>query len=327
MQNKNKISDNYPSYLKSYQDARLKKAARECSEMLRSCQLFPRQCKVNRLNNQLGFCNTGLTAKVYSFMPHFGEEPPISGTKGSGTIFFSGCNMSCCYCQNFEFSQMGKGKNVNSNELANIMLELQKKGCHNINLVTPTHVLPQILNALLIAIPKGLNIPLVYNTGGYELPSIIKLLEGIVDIYLPDMRYANESSALEYSNAKRYPKYNQQAIKEMHRQIKNSVFDRDGIMKKGLIIRHLVLPGKQEETEKILKFIASEISLETHISLMSQYMPLYKAVNIPQLSRRVTKKEYQAAQNILENYGLLNGWIQEDSGKDELAGIHIKPII
>ena len=328
MQSKNKTADNksYPSYLDSYQNGSLKKITQNCFEMLASCRLCPSESSVIRVNNELGFCNTGLAAKVYSFMPHHGEEPPISGTRGSGTIFFSGCNMSCSYCQNFEFSQLGKGKNTDSEKLAEIMLELQKSGCHNINLVTPTHVLPQILKALLIAIPRGLSLPLVYNTGGYELPEIIRLLEGIVDIYLPDMRYAEDSTALNYSLAAEYPKYNRAAIKEMYRQVKEAVFDDDGIIKRGLIIRHLVLPGKLAETKTILEFIASEISTKTYVSLMSQYMPLHKAANTPELSRRITKEEYQAAVDILENCGLSNGWTQEAYGKDELAGTNIKPI-
>lgn len=328
MQLKNKnFKKSYPSYLESYQNGNLKRITQLFFEMLESCQLCPRQCKVNRLNNETGFCNTGLAAKVYSYMPHHGEEPPISGNKGSGTIFFSGCNMSCSYCQNFEFSQLGKGRNTDSEELADIMLKLQKENCHNINLVTPTHVLPQILKAILIAIPKGLNIPIVYNTGGYELLNTIRLLNGIVDIYLPDMRYADNITALEYSQANEYPKYNKEVIKEMYAQVKNTSFNENGIMEKGLIIRHLVLPEKQAETKEILKFIATEISKDTHVSLMSQYMPLHKANNIEGLSRRITETEYQNAQDILDDYGLTNGWTQENHGQDNLAGIHIEPKI
>lgn len=316
----------YPSYLNLYESRSLDKIIEKVFSMLECCSICPRKCKVNRLKGQCGFCKTGLKPKACSFMAHRGEEPPISGTKGSGTIFFTNCNMGCVYCQNYEFSQLGQGREVEFEELANFMLELQKLGCHNINLVTPTHVMPQILKSLKIAISKGLNLALVYNSGGYELPEIIKLLEGIVDIYLPDMRYADEEMSVKYSGAPDYPKYNKESVKEMHRQVGIANIDNQGIIKCGLVIRHLVLPNNISGTEKTMKFIAEEISQDTYISLMSQYLPYHKASEFKELSRRLLESEYKEAKEIMEKYGLSNGWIQESYGLERFAGINIKPI-
>ena len=317
----------YPSYLESYRNSRLSEITAATFQMLESCSLCPRRCKVNRLKNQLGFCKTGLLPMVCSFMPHHGEEPPISGTRGSGTIFFSHCNMGCVYCQNYEFSQLGQGREVGFEELAKMMLDLQEMHCHNINLVTPTHVLPQILKALELAIPKGLKIPIVYNTGGYELADIIKLLEGIVDIYLPDMRYADSDMAVKYSAAVDYPKYNQPAVKEMQRQVGVAKMDNQGIIKSGVIIRHLVLPNNISGTEKIMQFIKEEVSEDSYISLMSQYMPYYRASEFKEVSRRLKLREYEEAKKAMQRYGLYNGWIQESYGLERFAGIHIKPAL
>jgi len=315
----------YPSYLNSCQNGKLQKIIEQGFKLLESCCICPRKCGVNRLKDEKGFCKTGLKPRICSCMPHHGEEPPISGTHGSGTIFFSYCNMACVYCQNYEFSQLGQGREVDSEELAKSMLELEKMGCHNINLVTPTHVMPQILKALELAINKGLKIPLVYNTGGYELAEIIKLLDGIVDIYLPDMRYADKVMALRYSNAKDYSEYNQKAVKEMQRQVGVAEIDAEGIIKRGLIIRHLVLPDNISGTDKIMKFISEEISKDTYISLMSQYCPYYKASQFKEISRRITSQEYEEAKQLMNKHGLYNGWIQESYGSERFAGIHIKP--
>ncbi len=232
--------------------------------------------------------------------------------------------MRCCYCQNFEFSQLGMGREVEIEKLADYMLRLQDMKCHNINFVTPTHIMPQILKALYLAIPKGLKIPICYNTSGYELPEIIKLLDGIVDIYLPDMRYSDNKEAKKYSSAPDYPLYNQQSIKEMHRQVGTAQIGEGGIITKGMIIRHLVLPNRISGTEKIMKFIAEEISKETYISLMSQYFPCHKAKDVEPISRRITLSEYQEAQDIMHKYGLHNGWVQEPDGLDKFAGINLK---
>ena len=316
----------YPAYLKTAQSGRLKKVASALYDSLQSCVICPRLCSVNRLENRVGFCKTTKLAKVYSFMAHYGEEPPISGSKGSGTIFFSHCNMSCVYCQNYEFSQLGKGTEYTIDQLAKLMLDLQSLGCHNINLVTPTHVLPQILKALEIAVAQGLKIPLVYNTSGYELAQTLRLLDGIVDVYLADMRYADSVISQKLSLAPDYPRYNQEAIKEMHRQVGLAEFDKEGIIRKGLIIRHLVLPNQASGTDKIMQFIAKDISAGTYISLMSQYLPYYKASGHPEISRRLKNNEYEEAKKILEQYNLLNGWIQESYGSERFAGVNIKPV-
>lgn len=315
----------YPVYLETYKSGRLSNIAEYASNLLLSCSICPRKCQVNRVKGEKGFCRTGLKAKVCSFMPHHGEEPAISGERGSGTIFFSCCNMSCVYCQNYEFSQQDEGKETEPEELADFMLKLQNLGCHNINFVTPTHVLPQILQSLVLAIPKGLRIPLVYNTGGYELPEMIKLLDGIVDIYLPDMRYADNEMAIKYSSAPDYPEYNRASLKEMHRQVGVAEIEDDGIINRGVIIRHLVLPNNISGTDKIMQFIAKELSPDTYISLMSQYLPCYKANSFDEISRRITRQEYAAAKQAMEKYGLYNGWIQESHGLERFAGINIKP--
>lgn len=316
-----------PSYLTAYNTGVLEKAIKTSEKLLRSCAICPRKCKVNRVKGETGFCKTGLQAEVYSYLAHYGEEPPISGTKGSGTIFFSHCNMACVYCQNYEFSQKNEqGGGISSSELAKIMLELQNRGCHNINLVSPTHVMPQILAALKIAIETGLNIPLVYNTGGYELPEMIKLLDGIVDIYLPDMRYADSALAEKFSAAAGYPAYNQAAVKEMHRQTGLAKINEKGIIEKGVIVRHLVLPGSISGTDQIMKFIAEQISVHTYISLMSQYTPYYKACEYHALNRRITAQEYKAAQDSMDKYGLHNGWTQDSGGLERFAGVNIKPV-
>jgi len=260
-------------------------------------------------------------------MPHHGEEPPISGQAGSGTIFFSGCNMACLYCQNYEFSQLDEGREVEFAELADFMLQLQSMGCHNINLVTPTHVMPQILKALKLAIPKGLRIPIVYNTGGYELPRMIKLLEAIVDIYLADSRYADNALAIKYSSAPDYPNLNQAALKEMHRQVGVAKIDNAGIIRRGVIIRHLVLPNNISGTDKIMKFIKETLSKDTYISLMSQYFACYKANQSREISRRITEQEYGDALAAMEKHGLYNGWTQEGRGLERFAGTNIKPTL
>lgn len=280
--------------------------------LLESCRLCPRECGVNRLkNDKLGFCRSGLNPVVSSASPHHGEEPPLSGTKGSGTIFFANCNLRCVYCQNYPISQMGNGSERTPGELACQMLWLQEQGCHNVNLVTPTHFMPQILKALSIAKERGFGLPIVYNTSGYESVEAIKLLDGIVDIYLPDMRYADDAVALKLSLAPRYPGINRAAVSEMYRQVGNLVLDDDGIAKRGLIIRHLVLPGGLSGTEGIMQFLSEEISKEVSISLMSQYFPAYKAAERKEISRRINEKEYDQAYDIKMKFGLTGGWVQE----------------
>ena len=280
--------------------------------LLESCRVCPRECGVNRLkDDKLGFCRSGLKAVVSSASPHHGEEPPLSGTKGSGTIFFANCNLRCVYCQNYPISQLGTGTERTPGELACQMTWLQEQGCHNLNLVTPTHFMPQILKALGIARERGFDLPIVYNTSGYDSVESLRLLDGIVDIYLPDMRYSDEAVARRYSAAPQYPEVNRAAVREMYRQVGNLVVDETGRAKRGLIIRHLVLPGGLSGTESVMKFLAEEISKDVYISLMSQYFPAYKATQIRELSRRITAEEYGEARQIMEKYGLENGWMQE----------------
>jgi putative pyruvate formate lyase activating enzyme len=267
---------------------------------------------VNRLkDDKLGFCRSGLNPVISSVSPHHGEEPPLSGTKGSGTIFLTNCNLRCVYCQNYPISQMGNGTVRTTGELACQMLSLQEQGCHNLNLVTPTHFVPQILKALGIARDRGFALPIVYNTGGYESLETLRLLDGIVDIYLPDMRYNDNAVALKYSDAPHYVESNRAAIREMYRQVGNLVMDEQGIAKRGMIIRHLVLPGGLSGTEGVMKFLAEEISQDVTISLMSQYFPACKTGEFPEINRRITEAEYDAAYESKMKYDLKNGWIQE----------------
>lgn len=281
-------------------------------KLLEHCSVCPRECGVNRLKDEkLGFCRSGLNPVISSVSPHHGEEPPLSGTKGSGTIFFTNCNLRCVYCQNYPISQMGNGTERTVGELACQMLYLQEQGCHNLNLVTPTHFMPQILKALAIARERGFSLPIVYNTSGYESVEALRLLDGIVNIYLPDMRYSDNRMALKYSVAPRYADVNRAAVKEMYRQVGNLALDENGIAKRGLIIRHLVLPGGISGTESVMKFLAEEISKDVYISLMSQYFPAYKAHEMKELSRRIKAEEYEEAYQAMQKYGLENGWVQE----------------
>jgi putative pyruvate formate lyase activating enzyme len=281
-------------------------------QLLESCRVCPRECGVNRLkNDKLGFCRSGLNPIISSVSPHHGEEPPLSGARGSGTIFFANCSLKCVYCQNYPISQMGNGAERSIGELACQMLYLQEQGCHNLNLVTPTHFMPQILKALGIARERGFSLPIVYNTSGYESVETLGLLNGIVDIYLPDMRYSGNAAGMKYSIAPDYPEINRAAIKEMYRQVGNLVLDEQGIAKQGLIIRHLVLPGNIAGTEGVMKFLAEEISKDVSISLMSQYFPAHRAREFKDLNRRITTEEYEEAYQIMLKYGLENGWVQE----------------
>jgi len=313
-----------PSYIAAFKTNALQQRVKIAKEILKDCRLCPRRCGVNRACDEKGFCRTGKNAIICSALAHQGEEPPLSGTKGSGTIFFSRCHLKCLYCQNYDFSQQEEGRETTTKEMARIMLTLQKEGCHNINLVTPSNVLPQNLEALIASIKDGLNIPLVYNTSGYELVETLRLLDGIVDIYLPDMRYASKAHALKYSNAPDYPAINQEAVREMFRQVGTAQIDEEGIITRGLVIRHLVLPQDISGTEEIFSFIAKEITPLTYISLMSQYFPAYQASRHPPMDRRITPEEYDKARSLLIKYGLENGWIQESWGVKRFAGIHIK---
>ena len=301
----------YPSYL-NLSIEEIGKRIQKAYNLFSPCQICPHKCKVNRNVGEQGLCNSGEDVFISSYNPHFGEEPPLSGRFGSGTIFFTHCNLKCVYCQNYPISQIGNGYKITSIKLAEIMLELQKRKCHNVNLVTPTHFVYQILQSIKIAIGLGLSIPIVYNTSGYESVHTLKLLDGIVDIYLPDARYADNRIAEKYSSAPGYFEVMKAALKEMHRQVGDLIIDKKGIAISGLIVRHLVLPEGLSGTKKIMDFIAGNISKNTHISLMSQYFPAYKAKDYPVLSRRITSEEYKEAIEDFKNAGLINGWFQED---------------
>ena len=277
---------------------------------MKSCKLCPRLCEVNRLRGEKGFCGIAKIAGVASANIHTGEEPPISGQRGSGTIFFTGCNLRCRFCQNYPISQLLHGSPASPQRLARQMLYLQKRGAHNINLVTPSHVVPQFLAGLAIAAKEGLSIPIVYNCSGYEGLSALELLDGIVDIYMTDIKYAGEDSASRLSQAPDYWEVVQPAVKEMFRQVGLLTCDEEGIARRGMIVRHLVLPGGLAHSERVLEFIATELSPEVSVSLMSQYFPADKAVNDPILSRRIKKEEFADAEAALHRFGLQNGWIQ-----------------
>ena len=298
----------------------------ELLKSLVSCNICPRHCGVDRLSGKLGFCKAPLDAKIFSYQSHFGEEPPISGTNGSGAIFFSGCNLRCVYCQNYKFSQTISGKSYTPESLAGIMLELESKGSHNINLVTPTPYIPQIVKALEIATRRGLDIPIVYNTSGYEDPLILKKLDGIVDIYLADIRYSKSAGSKLYSAAEDYFIFCKNAVKEMQKQVSGLKINSSGIAQKGLIIRILVFPGDAGGLEDIFKFISQEISNETYISLLSQYFPTHNANQFSRINRHITSNEYNKAVALLEKYNLSNGWVQEYRSSLDMhfAGPYIK---
>ena len=284
---------------------------RRAYQLLQDCCLCPRRCHARRSRGQLGHCRCGVLPLISSCTPHHGEEPPLSGTRGSGAIFFSRCNLNCCFCQNYPISQLGHGREVSVRELAQMMLKLQQQGCHNINLVTPTPWTPQIIQAVKLAADGGLFLPIVYNSGGYDSLAQLRLLDGIVDIYLPDMKYAGAGPAASYSGVSDYPRVNRRAVMEMQRQVGVLQLDGDGLARRGLIIRHLVLPNGLAGSKSILHFIAEKISPATHVSLMGQYFPAYRATRHPELARRISIQEYTRAAGWLEEFGLGHGWLQE----------------
>jgi len=298
------MSDQIPGYLKLLEGDVLSQRAAAASQHLKSCDVCPLNCGVDRLKGELGICKTGELAQVSSFGPHYGEEAPISGWRGSGTIFFARCNLRCVFCQNADISQMGFGREKSAEELAEIMLDLQKRGCHNINLVSPTHVIPQILDAVLIAAHHGLTLPLVYNTGGYDSLEMLSLLEGIIDIYMPDMKYGEEINARRYSLVKKYPQINQAAVLEMQRQVGDLQLDQNGIAIRGLLVRHLVLPQNLAGSEAILKFLANKVSTDIYLNIMAQYWPAHHAHRYPELNRRIHPDEYQHVIELAKKLGL-----------------------
>ena len=293
-----------PSYIEAYRTGKLAESIKKAFEVLENCRLCPRKCEVNRLEDEKGICRTGRLAMVSSYNPHFGEEDPLVGTNGSGTIFITNCNLLCIFCQNWEISHLGEGGEVDSKTLAGMMLHLQRQGCHNINFVTPTHVVPQILDALPCAIEGGLNVPLVYNTGGYDAVESLKLLEGIFDIYMPDFKFWDTEMAHKYLKAPDYPEKAREALKEMHRQVGDLTLDENGIALKGIILRHLVMPEGVAGTREIMRFIAKEISANTYVNIMDQYRPCGNANKYPPLNRRVTRDEYEEALRAASEEGI-----------------------
>lgn len=298
-------------YIDLFQSGELLERVRHAYARLRRCDLCPHQCKVDRIIGETGFCQAGLKPKIASANIHRGEEPPISGNRGSGTIFFSWCTLRCRFCQNFPISQMGNGEELTTSELADKMLKLQKQGVHNINFVTPGHYLPQILAALWLAIPRGFRLPLVWNSSGYEKVDALVLLEGIVDIFLPDMKYTEEEPAVRFSSAAGYRDINRAAIREMFRQAGHLKLNEEGLARQGLIIRHLVLPGRAAGSRETLRWIAETLGTETHLALMNQFFPAFEAAEIAAIARKITAEEYAEAVAALEENGLENGWVQE----------------
>ncbi|MBC7217743.1 MAG: radical SAM protein [Candidatus Caldatribacterium sp.] len=282
----------------------------ELHKRLRACSLCPRRCGVDRTRGEQGFCGGGMLPRVASFHPHFGEEEILSGHRGSGTIFFSGCNMACVYCQNYTISHFREGVEVTAEDLAGMMLVLERRGCHNINLVTPTHFTPQIFEALFLARKRGLTVPLVYNTSGYEDLEVLRLLRGLVDIYLPDMRYSKEENAVRYSQAPRYPEVCREAIREMFAQVGNVVLDEEGVARRGLVVRILIIPSLEEEAKENLRFLATEISRDVFVTLLRQYRPVYRAQDFPEIDRFVSDRVYQEVLEYGRSLGLHNFILQ-----------------
>ncbi|MGB2798728.1 MAG: radical SAM protein [Dehalococcoidia bacterium] len=292
------------SYQALYRSGELEERVERARAILKSCELCPRCCQVNRLDGEKGVCRTASQAVVSSCGPHFGEEAPLVGTYGSGTIFFTHCNLRCMFCQNYNISQLGEGRAASKEEVARMMLALQEQGCHNINFVSPTHVVPQILEALQVAAGLGLSIPLVYNCGGYESLETLKLLDGIVDIFMPDMKYSDEKNGRRFSGIKNYPSVNQAAVKEMHRQVGDLQMDERGVAKRGLLVRHLVLPNDIAGTEGVVRFLAEEVSTNTYLNVMAQYHPAHRAFKLPPLSRPLLTHEFVDAVDLARRHGL-----------------------
>ena len=283
------------SYLELARSGELHRRVVAARAKLEACDFCPRACGANRLADEKGRCQTGLHALISSYGPHLGEEDPLRGWRGSGTIFFGRCNLNCCFCQNHDISQANAGVEATPQRLAEIMLSLQKEGCHNINLVSPSHVVAQILAALEIAVEDGLTLPLVYNTGGYDSIETLQLLDGVVDIYMPDMKYADAENGERYSNVRRYDEINQAAVREMYRQVGDLYINQQGLATSGLLVRHLVLPNRLAGTQAVVKFLAEDISRNTYLNLMDQYRPAYKAALHPEINRPVSQTEYQEA--------------------------------
>ncbi|MCR4417425.1 MAG: radical SAM protein [Ignavibacteria bacterium] len=297
-----------PSYISEISLEELKERRDKLYEFLEACKLCPNECGIDRRISNNGNCRSGYLPMVSSYAPHFGEEPPLVGRFGSGTIFFTNCNLDCKFCQNYDISHYGIGREVSINDLADMMIYLQNRGCHNINFVTPTHFTPQIVDALIIARERGLEIPLVYNCGGYESVETLKLLDKIIDIYMPDIKYSSNENGLKYSGISNYWDIVRPAVKEMHRQVGDLKISTSGIAKRGLLIRHLVLPNDVSGSRKVLDFIAKEISIDSYVNIMDQYRPVYLASKFPEIDRTITSKEYFEVVNYAKEIGLHRGF-------------------
>jgi putative pyruvate formate lyase activating enzyme len=297
-----------PSYIELAQTGKLAGRVELLTEILWECRLCPRECRVNRQEGQVGYCQAGADVMVSSAFPHFGEEPPLVGQHGSGTIFLTHCNLRCIFCQNYDISHLGRGEPIAPADLARTMINLQEMGCHNINFVTPTHYAAQIVAALPLAIEKGLRLPIVYNCSGYESIEVIRLLAGIVDIYMPDAKFMEEQYARQFCDAPDYPEVLRVVLKEMHRQVGDLALNSGGIAERGLLIRHLVMPGGVASSESILRFIAEEISVHSYVNIMNQYRPEYRADEHRQIDRRTSHKEYLEAIQLAKRLRLYRGF-------------------
>ena len=297
-----------PAYRERLTFGELKHRAESLHALLRQCTVCPRECGVDRLAKRYGVCRATDTVMVSGASPHFGEEPPLVGSHGSGTIFFTSCNLKCAFCQNYDISQLRHGWETSISDLARLMLTIQDQGCHNVNVVTPTHYTPQIVQALVIAIDHGFSLPIVYNSGGYESVSTLKLLEGIVDIYMPDIKYSDDREARKYSGAPHYWDVARAAVVEMHRQVGDLRVDDRAVAERGLLIRHLVLPNRLAGSRTVLEFIAHDLSGDSYVNIMDQYHPSYRAGQHPELNRRITAREYREAVEYAYRLGLRRGF-------------------
>jgi putative pyruvate formate lyase activating enzyme len=297
-----------PSYIHLYEKGELNQRIQLLKEFLKECRLCPRECRVNRLNGEVGYCKAPSELMVSSVFPHFGEEAPLVGYHGSGTIFLTHCNLRCIFCQNYDISHLGRGERITSSEMAKVMVRLQELGCHNINFVTPTHYAPQIVASLPEAIEMGFRLPIVYNCSGYEAIEVIRVLEDVVDIYMPDAKYMDERFSKQFSNAPDYPEVLTKVLKEMHRQVGDLKTNSIGVAERGLLIRHLVMPNGVSSSQMVLKLIAEEISLHSYVNIMDQYRPEYRAHDHPEISRRITHKEYLEVVQMARHFGLYRGF-------------------
>jgi putative pyruvate formate lyase activating enzyme len=297
-----------PGYLRLYRGRELDERIERLYKILESCELCPRKCGANRLEGKKGYCRSGKELFISSYGPHFGEEPEVTGRNGSGTIFMTNCNLLCLYCQNYEISHLGHGEEVSICEAAEMMLNLQSRGCHNINLVTPTHFTPQLAKAISVAAGRGLKLPIFWNCSGYENVETIRLLDGVVDIYKPDIKYSGSEPAKKYSNAPDYFERCREAVKEMYRQVGDLKVDGSGIAYRGLLIRHLILPNNIAGSEEVLEFIARELSRESYVNIMAQYRPCGRAFEYEELSRRPTSIEYYKVVDYARRLGLHRGF-------------------